>query len=67
MDFSAPHVGFVIACYAITFAVLGVLLIWTFVRASAVSNRLETLQREGAVRRKPGEPSQSGATAQDAT
>lgn len=69
MDFSAPHISFVIASYAVTFAVLGGLMIWTFVRARAVANRLDILERDGLVRRKPGEPAAAAATApaRDAT
>ena len=33
MDFSAPHMGFVISSYVITFVVLGVLALWIFARA----------------------------------
>jgi len=55
MDFSADHIGFVAASYAITVAVLGGLLVWTFVRARTVASRLDVLEREGVVRRKPGE------------
>jgi heme exporter protein CcmD len=63
MDFSAPHISFVIASYAVTFAVLGGLMAWTFVRARAVSRRLDTLERDGLVRRKPGEPAAVPAAA----
>ena len=63
MDLSAPHISFVIASYAVTFAVLGGLMAWTFARARAVSIRLDILERDGLVRRKPGEPAAQPATA----
>lgn len=63
IDFSADHIGFVIASYALTFAVLGGILVWVFARAGAVSRRLDTLEREGAVRRKPGETARTAAAA----
>jgi len=66
MDFSAPHISFVIASYAVTFAVLGGVMAWTFVRARAVSRRLDTLERDGLVRRKPGEPAAAPAAAASA-
>jgi len=53
IDFSADHIGFVIASYAVTFVVLGALLAWTLARARAVSHRLEALERDGAARRRP--------------
>jgi heme exporter protein CcmD len=56
IDFSADHIGFVVASYAITLAVLGGLLAWEFARARAVHRRLDALERDGLVRRKPGEP-----------
>ena len=60
IDFSADHIGFVVASYAITFAVLGGLLAWAFVRARAVARRLDALERDGIVRRKPGGPAVTG-------
>ena len=63
MDFSADHIGFVAASYAVTMTVLGGLLVWTFVRARAVAARLDVLEREGIVRRKPGERAASPASA----
>jgi heme exporter protein CcmD len=56
IDLSANHIGFVIASYAITLAVLGGLLAWILARARTVAHRLDTLERDGLVRRKPGEP-----------
>jgi len=44
MDFSAPHVAFVLAAYGITFAVLGLLVvrtIWRFKSQRAQLARLE--------------------------
>lgn len=52
MDFSAPHMGFVISSYAITFAVLGALAWWIFARARRVTRRLKQLDDEGAQRRR---------------
>lgn len=51
IDFSAPHIGFVIACYAITLVVLAGLALWIFARSRAITNRLEQLQRDGTGRR----------------
>jgi len=52
MDFSAPHMGFVISSYAITFFVLGALALWIFARARSVTRRLKQLDDEGARRRR---------------
>ena len=52
MDFSAPHIGFVISSYAITFVVLGVLALWIFARARSVARRLRQLEDEGVERRR---------------
>lgn len=44
MDFSAPHVAFVLAAYGVTFAVLGLLIvrtIWKFRSHRAQLARLE--------------------------
>ncbi|MDX1717635.1 MAG: heme exporter protein CcmD [Anderseniella sp.] len=56
IDFSADHIGFVIASYAVTFAVLGALLAWTLIRARAITRRLETLERDGTPRRRASSP-----------
>jgi heme exporter protein CcmD len=57
MDFSAPHMGFVISSYAVTFVVLGALALWVFSRARSVTRRLKQLDDEGAQRRrKSGQP-----------
>lgn len=57
MDFSAPHMGFVISSYAVTFVVLGALALWVFSRARSVTRRLKQLDDEGAERRrKSGQP-----------
>ena len=59
MDFSAPHMGFVISSYAITFVVLGALAFWIFSSARSVTRRLKQLEDEGAQRRrKSGQPEQ---------
>ena len=57
MDLSAPHIGFVISSYAVTFVVLGALAMWVFSRARSVTRRLKQLDDEGAERRrKSGQP-----------
>lgn len=58
MDFSAPHMSFVISSYAVTIVVLGALALWIFSRARSVTRRLKQLDDEGADRRrKSGQPS----------
>ena len=58
MDFSAPHMSFVISSYAVTIVVLGALALWIFSRARSVARRLKQLEDEGAARRrKSGQPS----------
>ncbi len=52
MDFSADHIGFVLASYVLTFVVLGGVLAWTFLRARAVSQRLSVIDRDGSHRRR---------------
>ncbi|WP_337659971.1 heme exporter protein CcmD [Anderseniella sp. Alg231-50] len=52
MDFSAPHMGFVISSYAVTIVVLGALALWIFSRARSVTRRLQQLEDEGADRRR---------------
>ena len=59
MDFAAPHIGFVIASYAVTVAVLGGLVAWLLARAAQMRRRLERLEAEGAPRR----PSAAGRQA----
>jgi|GEM_PF-2279079 len=59
MDFSAPHVSFVISSYVITFIVLGGLAMWVFARARFVAKRLRQLDDEGAERRRKSGQSQS--------
>ena len=56
IDFSADHIGFVIASYAVTFTVLGALLAWTLIRARAITRRLEALERDGTPRRRASSP-----------
>ncbi len=58
MDFSAPHMSFVISSYAVTVVVLGALALWIFSRARSVTRRLKQLDDEGAERRRrSGQPS----------
>lgn len=52
MDFTNPHVGFVVASYAITFVVLGGLIAWVLTRARRLGRRLGRLEAEGAPRRR---------------
>ncbi len=59
MDFSAPHMSFVISSYVITFIVLGGLGLWVFGRAHSVAKRLRQLDDEGAERRRKSGQSQS--------
>lgn len=59
MDFSAPHMGFVISSYAVTIVVLGGLALWIFGRARFVARRLKQLDDEGADRRRKSEQIQS--------
>jgi len=59
MDFSAPHMSFVISSYVITFIVLGGLALWIFARARSVAKRLRQLDDEGAQRRRNSGQSQS--------
>ncbi len=57
MDFSAPHMSFVISSYAITIVVLGGLALWVIGRARSVAKRLRQLDEQGAERRrKSGQP-----------
>lgn len=59
MDFSAPHMSFVISSYAITFVVLGGLALWVLGRARSVAERLRQLDSEGAERRRKSGQTQS--------
>ncbi len=52
MDFSAPHMGFVISSYAVTLVALCGLAVWIFARARSVARRLRQLEDEGAERRR---------------
>lgn len=56
MNFSADHISFVLASYVLTFIVLGGLLVWTFLRARAVSRRLSVIDRDGPHRRRAPTP-----------
>jgi heme exporter protein D len=55
MDFANPHVGFVVASYAITFVVLGGLIGWVIARGRSLDRRLARLEAEGAPRRRRAE------------
>ncbi len=45
MNFAAPHVGFVIAAYAIAFAVLGGMVIGTLANYRMLRKQLERVER----------------------
>lgn len=51
MDLSAPHVGYVIVCYAVSGLALGGLLLAIVLRARGIRRRLEALESDGAPRR----------------
>lgn len=51
IDFTAKHMGFVAASYAITVVVLGVLVVWIILRNRTVAKRLDQLDAQGAQRR----------------
>lgn len=53
MDFAAPHIGFVVASYAISAVALAGLVIAIVARYRATMRKLETLERQGAPRRAP--------------
>jgi heme exporter protein CcmD len=52
MDVAAAHVGFVLAAYAMSAAVLGLLAIRTIVALKARERELEALEARQAPRRK---------------
>jgi heme exporter protein D len=58
MDFSNPHISFVVASYAITAVVLAGLIGWVIARGRSLDRRLARLEAEGAPRRRraEGEP-----------
>ena len=58
VEFSNPHVGFVVASYAITAGVLAGLIGWVIARGRRLDRRLARLEAEGAPRRRRagGEP-----------
>ena len=51
MDFSAPHAGFVITSYVITFVVLGALVAVILLRQRRARAQLEALEARGSRRR----------------
>jgi heme exporter protein CcmD len=59
VDFSARHIEFVFASYAITVVVILCLAVWIFVRARRLARRLEQLEAEGAARRRPAREKRS--------
>jgi heme exporter protein CcmD len=54
MDVTAAHVGFVIAAYVLSAAVLGGLAIETVLRLKARERELDRLEKSGVLRRKGG-------------
>ncbi len=52
MDFSAPHAGFVIASYLVTFIVLLGLVLATWLRQRRAREQLKTLEERGSRRRR---------------
>jgi len=54
MDFAAPHVSYVVACYAVSGLALGGLLAAILMRARSVRRQLETLESQGSPRRTRG-------------
>lgn len=55
MDFSAPHAGFVIASYLVTFIVLLGLVLATWLRQRRAREQLKTLEERGSRRRRRAE------------
>ncbi len=47
MDFASPHFGFVAASYALSFAVLAGMLIWTLVRRRALAAEVKRALTDG--------------------
>lgn len=56
MSFTAPHVGFVIAAYLLTFVVLGGLIAVTVLSLRSRQRHLQRLESRLAERKKGGEP-----------
>ena len=52
MDLSAKHTGFVLASYAISVLVLGILIAATIIRERRTRVKLARLEKAGAGRRK---------------
>jgi heme exporter protein CcmD len=52
MDFSAAHIGFVVAAYALSALVLGVVTASIVVRYRRMARRLGELEASGAPRRR---------------
>lgn len=51
MDLAAPHVAYVIVCYAVSGLALGGLWAAIAMRARSIRRQLEALETEGAPRR----------------
>ena len=59
MDFTARHIGFVLAAYGIALALIAAMALATVMRYRAVKRRLEELERLGAPRRRKAAPAPS--------
>ncbi len=46
-----PHAGFIIACYVVTLAVIGVLFVWILADGSRLRARLAAMEAQGVTRR----------------
>lgn len=55
MDFDADHVGFVLAAYGLSAAVLGAVTAAVMARYRRAARRLGVMQSSGAPRRRKGE------------
>jgi len=52
MDFAAKHVGFVLACYGISFAVLVIMSFAVVMRSKRLDKQLARLEKTRAKRKK---------------
>lgn len=56
MDFAAPHVGFVVAAYGVSAAVIAGLVAAVFARHRRTLRHLSELEAKGGPRRRPAGP-----------
>ena len=59
MDWSAPHIGFVLASYGFSAAVLGGLILAVLLQHRAARQRLSALEERQTARRKPAKEAES--------